>query len=385
MLYDDGEEEDEDMVSQRFRFCPALPLLDDSLLPVLGGPAVHLQDRAISADKPHSTGKDTVSMDPVANIQSVLPDLQQAAQPTALLDATNASRPRSHNPEAAGISSQGNKHLPESADQPKHLALSSDKQAALGAAAASDAVLRSKTEPDPVVQQEAGPISQADAFDYPASQAENVASQQPAPSTAGPSNCKSGCGPGRGRDRSRKRAPGKHLAPGKQLAPAKRQKQLQVPRGRAANKAPKARPTGGKQVADGPHHQPTRSRLAEPRRSRRAEPACQVMGTSPSGTDSGVKAGVKAESQGDCANQARQQTPSTDTGAHAIKSRQLDSQQGQFQEQPLQQQQAGHKQESLGHHQQQQPADDVAEQADAGKIEVLTGLVSASAMLQQAV
>ena len=370
MLYDDGEEEDEDMATQHFRFCPALLPLDESLLPALGRPAVHLKNGAISPDSPHSTGKDTVSIDPVANIPSNQVNLPQAAQPTALLDATNASRPLSHNPEAGGMSCQGNKHMPVPSDQPRQLALSNDKQAALGAAAASDdcsAMPISTPELDSVVQQAAGPQRQADAFDYPASQADNAVSQQSEPSTAGPFNCKEPVnGPDRGRDRGRKRAPGKHVAP------AKRQKQLQVSRRRAANKAPKPKETGGEQVAD--HH---------PRRSRLAEPACQVMGTSPSHIDSVVKAEVNSEPQDDYGKQICQQIPSTDTGAHARNSRQIESQQGQEQEQPLLWQQPGHKQGSLGRRQQQQPADDIAEQADAGKTEVLTCPVLASAFLQQ--
>ena len=359
MLYDDGEEEDEDMASQQFRFCPTLPPLDDSLLPVLGRAAVNLEDGAISADHPHDTGEKTASIDLVANAQSVQPSLQQAVQPTALLDATNASRPLPHNPEADDVFNQGNKHTPVSANQPKQLALSTDKHSGPEAAPASDActaVPKSRPELDPVVHQAAGPQRQADAFDYPALQAENVASHQSASSTAAPCNCKPGSGPGRGRDRGRKRAPDK------QLAPAKRQKQLQVPRGTAANKARKAKQTGGKQVADGPH------------RSRLAETARQVMGTSPGRTDSPVEAVVKAEPQGECANQARQ-IPATDIGAGAKPFRQLESQQGQLQEQPLQQQQPGQH-----HHQQQQPVDDVAEQAGAGpngEIEVLTCLMSA--------
>lgn len=358
MLYDDGEEEDEDMTSQQFRFCPALLPLDDSLLPVLGRPAVNPEAGATSADSPHSTGRDTVSIDLVGNGQSVQPNLQQAAQPTALLDATNASRPLPHSPEAAGVSSQDNKHIPVSADQPKQLALSTDKQAGQEAAAASDACTampRSRPELDPVVQQAGGPQRQADAFDYAASQAEKVDSHQSVPSTTAPPSCRPVNGPGRGRKR----------APGKQVAPAKRRKQLQVPRGTVANKAPKAKQTGDKQVADGSHR---RSRLAE-----------TALGTNPSRTDSVVKAVVKAEPQGDCANPAWQQIPSTDTGAGARVSRQLESQPGQLQEQPLQQQQPGHKQESSGH-QQQQPADDAAGRADAGptgETEVLTCLVSA--------
>lgn len=367
MLYDDGEEEDEDMASQPFRFCPALLPLDDSLLHAQGQPAADLEDVGNDADRHIHVEEGTVCIDPVANIQSIQPNLQQAAHPTACLDANNVSQPLCHNPEAAGISSQGNKHMPVPSDQPRQSALSTDKQAAVDAAAASDAHTAVPIRKTEHVQQAAGPQRQADAFDYPASQAENVAAQQPAPSTAGPSNCKEPVsGPGRGRDRGRKRAPSK------QVVPAKRQKQLQVPRGRAASKALKTKETTGKQVADGPHHQPRRSRLAGP--------ACQVMGTSPSHPDTGVKVGVKPEPQGDWGKQAWQQIPSTDAGAHTRTSRQLASQQGRPHEQ-----QPGHKQDSLGHHQQQQPADDVAEQVGktVGKTEVVPCLVFASALLQQ--
>lgn len=376
MLYDDGEEEDEDLAIQQFRFCPALALLDEIPLPVPDRPDIDLTDGVPAAHSLHSTRTDTVSAGPAVNSHSTQPKLQQAVKPTALLDTTNARSPLfPHNPDAAETASQGSNHKPVSAGQPQRLASSPDKQAALDAAAAPDAckaASTSKSELAPVLQQAAAPQRKADAFDYPASQAENVGSQHSAPSTASPPNCNPGSDPVRGRDRGRKRAPGK------QVAPAKRQKQLQGTRGRAANKVPKSKQADCKQVADGARHHPRRSRLAGP--------ACRVVEATPSHSEPVVKA--EAAPQGDLAKQAWHQTPVTDTGAHARKARQpgshQDQQQAQLPHMQIKQQQQGHQrlgeqQASQGY---QQHADgDVAEVANAGrtgKTEVLTCLVSVS-------
>lgn len=371
MLYDDGEEEDEDLASQQFRFCPALALLEESPLPVPGQPSVDWTDSS-----PHSIRKDTVPAEPPVSGYSPQPKLRQAVKPTAPLDATNARSPLSHNPEAAETASQGNNHKPVSAGQPNKSASPTGKQAALDAAAASDACIAAPTgkcELDAVLQQAAAPQRKADAFDYPASQGEDAGSQHSAPSTASPSKCNPGSNPVRGRGRKR--------APGKQVASAKRQKQLQGTRGRAASKVPKSKQANYKQVADRAGHQPRRSRLAGG--------ACQMGEATPSLSEPEVKA--EAEPQGVLGKQACHQTPLTVTGAHARKPRQLDSQPDQQQEQlPLMQmeeQQQGHRrlgeqQDSQGCQQQQQHADGgVVEQADAGrtsKTEVLTCLVSVS-------
>ena len=375
MLYDDGEEEDEDLASQRFRFCPALALLDESLLAAPDQPGVDLTDSTPAANSPHSTRTDIVSAEPAANSHSIQPKPQQAVKPSALLDATNACSPLCHNPEAAETSSQGIKHKPVSAGQPKRLASSTGKQAALDAAAASDACIAASTGNNDlasVVQQAAAPQRKADAFDYPASQVVDVGSQHSAPSTASPSKCTPGSDPVRGRDRGRKRASGK------QVASAKRQKQLQGTRGRAASKVPKSKQADCKQVADGARHQPRRSRLAGP--------ACWGGEGTPSHSEAVVRA--EAEAQGDLGKHAWQQTPVTDTGAHARKARQVEDQQQQQQEQfpqmQMEQQQQVHQrlgkqQSSQGYQQQQQQqqqhAGGVVEQADAGKTgktEVLT-------------
>ena len=383
MLYDDGEEEDEDLASQQFRFCPALALLDETPLPVPDCLQVDLTDSTPAANSPHSTRTDAVSAEPAVNSHSIQLKLQQAVKPTALLDATNARSPLSHDPETA---SQGKIHMPMSAGQPKKLTSSTDKQTALYAAAASDACLAASTsnrDLAPAVQQAAAPQRKADVFDYLASQAEDVGSQHSAPSTASPSKCNPGSDPVRGRDRGRKRAPGK------QVASAKRQKQLQGTRGRAASKAPKSKQADCKRLADGARHQPRRGRLAGP--------ACQVVEATPSHSEAAVKA--EAEPQGDPEKPAWQQTPVTYTGAHAKKARQLESphqdqQQEQLPQTQMEQPQQGHQpsgkqQASQAYHQQQQQqhADGVVvEQADAGrtgKTEVLTCLVSVSTGIEQ--
>lgn len=303
MLYDDGEEEDLNMATQQFSFCPALPLLDDRLLLAPAAPqaTVALTHTAPASNVLPSTGISSTSVGPIASDHDI--KLTEAVKPTALLDATNASRPLS---QAAGSAGQDRKYKPDSAAQPKQLAGLPDKQATQEAAAASHACTAqpaSTAETDPAVQAAAATQQRTDAFGYRASQAESHKSLQPEFCAAGHSHGKLGCAPGPGR--GQKRAPMKHMAP------AKRQKQLQGVKGRAVSKAAVPKQTSGKN-ADKSHHLP--------RQSRWAEPAGQV--TSPGCVLSASKG--KAEPQSIVGEQACQEKPpaATDTEPDARTSRQ---------------------------------------------------------------
>lgn len=342
MEYDDGEAEDLNMATQHFRFCPVLPLLDDS---ARSQTAADLTDSAPAVEGFHSTGTITVSVGPAANCQSMQPKLQEDAKPTALLDATNVGRDLSRNPEAHGSAGQVNTSEPVSGDQP-----SIDNEAVQDAAAASAActAVPASKESDFMAQDAAAPQHTVDAFEYAASQAEDENSQQPAPSTVAQSNSNTGSGSAKGRGQKR--------APTKQMAPAKRQKQLRGARGRAGSRAANAKQAGGKQGGQ-PHPPPKRSRLAEP-----------ALASSPSRSASASK--PEAEPQGMCEKGAWQQTPPAhpNAGPHGKTSRQIEPCQDQQLQSPPSQQQLKQQQDAQVDHQQQPPANPIADQADLAQI-----------------